>query len=89
MDEIFIAIEGLFDLLSEFIYARAFNKEKSLKSRLSYISTYVLTLIIIIVCLTIGGIYLIKDANLIGIILLFFAFLFIMLIYPFLKAFKN
>ena len=74
MDEIFIAIEGLFDLLSEFIYARAFNKEKSLKSRLPYISTYVLTLIIIIVCLTIGGIYLIKDANLIGIILLFFCF---------------
>ena len=86
MDEIFTAIEGVFDLLGEFIYARAFNKEKSLKRRLPYIIFYVLILILIIVCLTIGGIYLIKDANLIGIILLIFTCLFIiMLVYPFIK----
>ena len=58
------------------IYARAFNKEKSLKRRLPYIIFYVLILILIIVCLTIGGIYLIKDANLIGIILLIFTCIF-------------
>ena len=32
-----MAIEGLFDLIGDFIYDRAFDKEKSLKRRLPYI----------------------------------------------------
>lgn len=84
MDEIFIAIEGLLDLIGEFILDKAFNKKKSLKTRLPYIIAYILILIFIITCLTIGGIYLIKESNLIGIILLVFAVLCIVgLIYPF------
>lgn len=31
MDEIFIALEGLFDLIGEFILDRAFDKKKALK----------------------------------------------------------
>ena len=36
MDEIFIAIEGLLDLITEFILDRAFDKKKTLKKRLPY-----------------------------------------------------
>ena len=86
MDEVFTAIEGLFDLIGEFISDRAFDKKKALKRRLPYIIAYILVLIVIITCLIVGCIYLIKSSNLIGIILLIFAFLFIiMLIYPFVK----
>lgn len=86
MDEIFIALEGLFDLIGEFILDRAFDKKKALKKRLPYIIAYILILILIILCLIVGGIYLVKDNNLIGIILLIFAILFIvMLVYPFIK----
>ena len=31
MDELFIALEGLFDLIGEFILDRAFDKKKALK----------------------------------------------------------
>ena len=34
MDEIFIAIEGLLDLITEFILDRVFDKKKTLKKRL-------------------------------------------------------
>ena len=86
MDEIFIAIEGLLDLITEFILDRAFNKKKTLKKRLPYIIFYILILSLIIACLLIGGIYLVKDNNIIGIILLAFAVIFIaLLVYPFIK----
>ena len=86
MDEIFIALEWLFDLIGEFILDRAFDKKESFKKRLPYIIAYILILILIIVCLIVGGIYLVIDNNLIGIILLIFAILFIvMLVYPFIK----
>lgn len=86
MDEIFIAIEGLLDLITEFILDRAFDKKKTLKKRLPYIIFYILILSLIIACLLIGGIYLVKNNNLIGIILLAFAVTFItLLVYPFIK----
>lgn len=86
MDEVLTAIEGLFDLIAEFVLDKAFNKKKALKTRLPYIVVYALILILIITCLIIGDIYLIKDSNLISIILLIFAFLFIvMLVYSFIK----
>ncbi len=86
MDEIFTALEGLFDLIGKFVLDKAFNKNNTLKERLPFIIIYILTLVLIIVCLIIGGVYLIKDNNLIGIILLVFALLFIiMLAYPFIK----
>ena len=88
MDEVLTAIEGLFDLLAEFILDKAFNKNKTLKERLLYIILYILVLVLIITSLIIGGVSLIKDNNLIGIALLIFAVLFIViLIYPFIK--KN
>ena len=86
MDEVLTAIEGLFDLLAEFILDKAFNKNKTLKERLPYIILYILVLVLIITSLIIGGVFLIKDNNLIGIALLIFAVLFIIiLIYPFIK----
>lgn len=88
MDEVLTAIEGLFDLLAEFILDKAFDKKKALKERLLYIILYILVLVLIITSLIIGGVSLIKDNNLIGIPLLIFAVLFIViLIYPFIK--KN
>ena len=88
MDEIFTALEGLFDLIGKFILDKAFNKNKTLKERLLYIILYILILSLIIASLIIGGVFLIKDNNLIGIALLIFAVLFIViLIYPFIK--KN
>ncbi len=80
MDEIFIAIEGLLDLMTEFILDRAFDKKKTLKKRLPYIIFYILILSLIITCLLIGGIYLAEVNNLIGIILLAFAIIFIALL---------
>ena len=86
MDEIFIAIEGLLDLMTEFILDKAFDKKKTLKKRLPYIIFYILILSLIITCLLIGGIYLAEVNNLIGIILLAFAIIFIaLLVYPFIK----
>ena len=35
MDEIFIAIEGLLDLITEFILDRAFDKKKTLKKEIT------------------------------------------------------
>ena len=88
MDEVLTTIEGLFDLLAEFILDKAFDKKKALKERLLYIILYILVLVLIITSLIIGGVSLIKDNNLIGIPLLIFAVLFIViLIYPFIK--KN
>lgn len=69
MYAIFMALEGLFDLIGEFIFDKAFDKKKTLKLRLPYIIIYVLTLTIIITFLILGGIYLLQDSNLIGIIL--------------------
>ena len=86
MDAIFMALEGLFDLIGEFIFDKAFDKKKTLKLRLPYIIIYVLTLTIIIAFLIIGSIYLLQDSNLIGIALLIFSILFVViLIFPFIK----
>lgn len=86
MDAIFMALEWLFDLIGEFIFDKAFDKKKALTSRLPYIIICILILIIIITCLIIGGVYLIKDNNLLGIALLIFAILFtVLLVYPFIK----
>lgn len=88
MDEVLTAIEGLLELIVEFILDKAFDKKKALKVRLPYIIIYILILSLIIASLIIGGVFLIKDNNLIGIALLIFAVLFlVMLIYPFIK--KN
>ena len=40
MDEIFIALEGLFDLIGEFILDRAFDKKKALKKITLYNCLY-------------------------------------------------
>lgn len=81
-----MALEGLFDLIGEFIFDKAFDKKKTLKLRLPYIIIYVLTLTIIIAFLIIGSIYLLQDSNLIGIALLIFSILFVViLIFPFIK----
>ncbi len=86
MDKVLTAIEGLLELIVEFILDKAFDKKKALKVRLPYIIVYIVVLVLIITFLIIGGVFLIKDNNLIGIALLIFAVLFlVMLIYPFIK----
>lgn len=86
MDSIFDALECLIDIITSFLYNKAFDKNKKMIKRLPYIIIYIVILILIISLLTYFGTILINTNNILGYILLFFSLLcMLILIYPFIK----
>lgn len=86
MDSIFDALECLIDIITSFLYNKAFDKNKKMIKRLPYIIIYIVILTLIISLLTYFGTILINTNNILGYILLFFSLLcMLILIYPFIK----
>lgn len=85
--EIFDGLEAILTIITEFLYNKAFDKNKKILKRLPYIIIYILLLVLIVFGLSFLGIILIKNKQE---LLVFFCVIIsgicvILLIVPFLK----
>lgn len=64
--EIFEAIEGIFSVMFEFVYGRAFNKGKTMKQRLLYLVLYYFVFICLLNIFTYLSFYLITKRDMVA-----------------------
>lgn len=89
MESIFDALDGLLDIITLFLYDKAFARNKNTIKRLPYIIMYTLLLMLIIAILIYLGLCLINNNNIFGYVLLLLSLLLlVILIYPFIKINK-
>lgn len=85
--EILDGLEAILTVITEFLYNKAFDKNRKILKRLPYIIIYILLLVLIVFGLSFLGIILIKDKQeLLGCFFMIISVIFvILLIVPFLK----